>query len=87
MDVSLFEDNQRFLDEGVARGRFLNHSAAVDEAVGLLRRREELIEEVNRGIAELNGGVAVEYSEVEFERFLADIRALSSRMASRRKSD
>ena len=75
MAASISPENERFLEQVVADGRFADRSEAIDEALRLLRRRDDLIRTVDAGVDQLDGGQYTEYDEAELERFLADIRA------------
>ncbi len=56
MSSNLSPENEQFLDRIVSVGMFHNRDEALDRAVELLRRREELIREVNKGIEQLERG-------------------------------
>jgi Arc/MetJ-type ribon-helix-helix transcriptional regulator len=75
MAASIPPDNERFLDQAIADGRFADRGEALDEAVRLLRRREELVRAVEAGVDELDAQKYAEYDEVDLDRFLADIKA------------
>ncbi|MEX0979084.1 MAG: hypothetical protein WDZ48_09545 [Pirellulales bacterium] len=75
MAASISPDNERFLEKAVADGRFTDRGEALDEAIRLLRRREELHRAVEAGVDELNDGRYTEYDAVDLDRFLADIKA------------
>ena len=77
MNVSLSQQNQEFLDQAVAAGLFPDQSQALDEAIRLLREREAIRLEVQKGIDQLRSGEFVEYGEDEVDRFVADIEALA----------
>lgn len=42
MNIPISQQNQEFLDQAVAAGLFPDQSNALDEAIRLLREREEL---------------------------------------------
>lgn len=56
MSGRLSPENEQFLDHAVAAGVYQDRDEALDEAVGLLRRRERLVEDVNRGIEQIAHG-------------------------------
>jgi Arc/MetJ-type ribon-helix-helix transcriptional regulator len=72
-------ENKRFLERAIAEGRFANQGQALDEAIHLLRKREELLTAVNRGVEQLDGGQYVEYQDTEVEQFIADIETHARR--------
>ncbi len=53
---SLSSENERFIDHAVSIGVYQNRDEAIDHAVELLRRRQQLIGDVNEGIAQLERG-------------------------------
>lgn len=75
MAASISPDNERFLEQAVADGRFADRGEALDEAIRLLRRREELGRAVEAGVDQLNDAQYTEYGEADLDRFLADIKA------------
>jgi Arc/MetJ-type ribon-helix-helix transcriptional regulator len=81
--ASISPDNEQFLEKAVAAGRFADRGEALDAAIRLLRRREELIDAVDSGVDQLNAGRYTEYDELELDRFVADIKA---KAASSRKA-
>jgi Arc/MetJ-type ribon-helix-helix transcriptional regulator len=80
--ASISPDNEQFLDQAIADGRFANRSEALDVAIRLLRRREELIRAVNAGVDQLNEGRYTEYGDADLERFVADIKAKAAEMTT-----
>ncbi len=64
---TLSPDNQKFINQLLARGEFASESDAINEAIGLLRRREKLRDDVNAGINQADGGQLVSGDEV-FDR-------------------
>ncbi len=56
MNANLSPENEQFLDRAVAVGMYHNRDEALDKAVELLRRREQLIRDVNKGIEQIEGG-------------------------------
>lgn len=83
MAASISADNERFLEQAVADGRFADRVEALDEAVRLLRRREELFRAVEAGVDQLDNGRCTEYDEVDLDRLLADIKAKAARSSQR----
>jgi len=79
MAASISPDNERFLEQAVADGRFADRGEAIDEALRLLRRRDDLIRAVNAGVDQLDAGQYTEYDEAELDQFLADICSKADR--------
>jgi len=56
VNSNLSPENEQFLERAVSVGMFHNRDEALDRAVELLRRREQLIRDVNKGIEQLERG-------------------------------
>ena len=59
MSNNLSAENEQFLERAVSVGMFHDRDEAIDRAVELLRRREQLIRDVNKGIEQLERGQGV----------------------------
>jgi len=59
MSSQLSPENERFLEHAVSVGMYHDRDEALDRAVEVLRRREQLIRDVNRGIEQLERGEGV----------------------------
>jgi Arc/MetJ-type ribon-helix-helix transcriptional regulator len=57
MSTDITPENEHFLEHAVAVGMFHDRGEAINMAIGLLRRRAELIRDVNAGIAQLEQGL------------------------------
>jgi Arc/MetJ-type ribon-helix-helix transcriptional regulator len=55
-DFSLSPDNEQFVRKLVLGGMYHDRAEVLDRAVELLRRREQLVCDVNEGIAQLERG-------------------------------
>jgi Arc/MetJ-type ribon-helix-helix transcriptional regulator len=56
MNSHLSPENEQFLERAVAVGMYHDRGEALDRAVELLRRREQLVRDVNEGIEQLERG-------------------------------
>jgi len=56
MNVDLSPENSRYVRQRVEAGAYPNESEAVDEAIRLLRKRDELRADVLAGIGEADRG-------------------------------
>lgn len=56
MSADIAPENEQFIQDMIARGAFHSGGEALDVAVQLLKRREQLVRDVNAGIAELERG-------------------------------
>lgn len=70
MSGRLSPENEQFLDHAVAAGVYHDRREALDEAVNLLRRRERLVEHVNRGIDQIAHGDTVSFDLSEMKAAL-----------------
>jgi len=59
MNSNLSPENEQFLERAVSVGMYHDRGEALDRAVELLRRREQLIQDVNKGIEQLEHGEGV----------------------------
>ncbi len=76
MSIDLSPQNELFLEHAVARGVFHNRVEALDEAVDLLRRRQELLDHIDEGTRQLRGGEGIELrGEAELQTFFDRIEA------------
>ena len=71
MTISLSPENERYLEYTVATGMYQDPGAALDSAIELLRRREQLIRDVNKGIEQLERG---EGKPLDIEKVKAAVR-------------
>lgn len=80
---NLSPDNAQYIDEAVSRGAYPTERQALDEAVDLLRRRDQLRADVQVGIDQADRGELIPAEEV-FARLEA--RAKSIEKSSRNES-
>lgn len=60
MSTDLSPQNERFIEHAVARGVYHDRSQALDDAVELLRRRQELLDHIDEGTRQLRAGEGIE---------------------------
>jgi Arc/MetJ-type ribon-helix-helix transcriptional regulator len=77
MSSGLSPENEQFLARAVSAGVYSDRDEALDDAVNLLRRREQLIEDVNHGIEQIDCGEVVQFDLSEMKAALR--RHLQSR--------
>jgi Arc/MetJ-type ribon-helix-helix transcriptional regulator len=56
MSNNLSSENERYIEHAVLAGIYRDRDEVLDKAVELLRRREQLLRDVNRGIEQLERG-------------------------------
>jgi Arc/MetJ-type ribon-helix-helix transcriptional regulator len=76
MSTDLSPQNEQFIEHAVAQGVFHDRVEALDEAVELLRRRQELLDHIDQGTRQLRGGEGIELrGEEELRAFFNRIQA------------
>lgn len=68
MSAGMSPENERFLADVVAAGQFRDRAEALDTAVGLLRKRQELLAHVDAGLSDLEQGRFNDYDRESLER-------------------
>jgi putative addiction module CopG family antidote len=87
MSIDLSPHNEQFIEQVVARGAFHNRSAALDQAVELLRRRQELVDHVDEGTRQLRQGEGIELrGEEELRAFFNRVQAEGIKRCQERKN-
>jgi len=87
MSTGLSPQNELFIDHVVARGVFHDRAEALDEAVELLRRRQELLDHIDEGTRQLRNGEGIELrGEAELQAFFDGIQAEGMRRYEQAKS-
>lgn len=79
--ANLSHENQLYLTEAVAAGFYANSDLALDEAVGLLRMRDQLRTEVKRGTEQADRGELLPAEEV-FDRLQQRVEQIEARMTA-----
>ena len=72
MSTNLSPENEQFLEHAVSVGMYHDRGEALDRAVELLRRRDELIRDVNEGIEQLERGEGVPLDIAEIKAAVRD---------------
>jgi Arc/MetJ-type ribon-helix-helix transcriptional regulator len=87
MTIGLSPRNEQFIEQAVARGAFHDRTQALDQAVELLRRRQELLDHIDEGTRQLRGGEGIEiHGEDELRAFLGRIQAEGMQRYQQRKN-
>ncbi len=72
MATNLSPENEHYIQQAVEAGLYHDRGEALDRAVELLKRREQLIRDVNLGIEQLERGEGKEWN---MEEINAKVRA------------
>ncbi len=75
MSSDISPENERFIQHAVETGLFQDRGSALDAAVGLLKRRAELLEHIDRGTHQLRTGQCADYDEERLRRFFDEVQA------------
>ena len=76
MSSDLSPENEQFIRHAVACGRFEDRGQALDHAVDLLKKRQDLLEHIDEGTRQLRGGEGIElHGEDELRQFFDDLQA------------
>ena len=73
MQLEISPENAAFLQSQVAAGRFDSGESAVNAAIGLLKKRSELLAKIDRGVEQLNNGQYIELDEEGLEKFFNEL--------------
>lgn len=82
MNIQVSPENEQFIHRAVESGAFSDPCQVLDEALGLLRKREALRRDVDAGVAQLDRDEGID-GEVVFER----LRQRANREAGRGSSN
>ena len=75
MSNDLSPENEQFIQQAVTAGVFPDRRQALDEAVGLLKKRQELLGHIEEGTEQLRNGDFVEYDQEELRHFFDEVQA------------
>ena len=87
MSSGLSPENEQFLDRAVACGIFPGRTQAIDQAVDMLRKRQELLDHIDEGTRQLQSGQAIElHGDDELRAFFDEIKVEGRRRYEARKN-
>jgi Arc/MetJ-type ribon-helix-helix transcriptional regulator len=75
MNTDLSPESEQFIQQVVAAGVFPDRGRALDEAVSLLKQRQELLAHVEEGTQQLRSGDFLEYDQEGLRRFFDEVQA------------
>lgn len=73
MHVDISAGSAQFLQDQVASGSFQSPDAAVEAAIGLLRRHAEIRAKIQRGCDQLDRGEYIEFDDEGLTEFFAGL--------------
>jgi Arc/MetJ-type ribon-helix-helix transcriptional regulator len=74
MATGISRENEQFIRDAVARGKYESRTNVLDQAVALLRRHEELLAHVEIGTRQLREGQFTEYDDRTLLKFRDEIK-------------
>ncbi len=80
MSIAIDPALRAFVDECVRSGKYADESQVVNMALAQMHEREQLLREIDAGLADFERGDFVEYGPNDRQRFVDDIRVLSQKM-------
>jgi Arc/MetJ-type ribon-helix-helix transcriptional regulator len=87
MSLDLSPRNEQFIEQVVARGDFHDRTQALDQAVELLRRRQEFLDHIDEGTKQLRQGEGIElHGDEELRAFFNRIQAEGIQRRQQRKN-
>ena len=76
MAVQITPELEALVQEILSEGLFQDEAEVLREALRLLQKRQQLLRDVNAGVAQLDQGRSSEYNEDSLEQFLDDVRVM-----------
>lgn len=83
MSIEISAENERYLQQLVERGFYRDRAQAMDEAVELLRRRDQLRSDVRAGIEQADRGELLDADDV-FRRLEARAREIEAKARAKK---
>jgi hypothetical protein len=79
MSRDLSPENEQFIQHAIAGSVFHDREQALDAAVELLRKRQELLDHIDEGTRQLRSGQYAEYDEAGLRAFFDEVQAEGKR--------
>jgi Arc/MetJ-type ribon-helix-helix transcriptional regulator len=83
MSIQISRENEQIIHDAVSAGDYHSPDEVLTDALGLLRRKQQLVRDVKAGVDQLNRGETTEYDEASLDRFLQDIQEEQERLDQR----
>ena len=83
MPVQITPELEALVQEILSEGVFQDEAEVLREALRLLQKRQQLLRDVNAGVAQLDQGRFSEYDEDSLEQFLNDVRVVGRQPTSK----
>lgn len=79
MSSELSPENETYIQGKIASGFFSSREDAVDAGIELLRKRDELIEQVREGRRQLDEGEFIEYDDDSLSRRFEQLKGRAAK--------
>lgn len=87
MSIGISPENEQFLQEAIELGSYASRDQALDEAVTLLKQRDELLRHIDEGTRQLRQGEGIELKDdEELRQFFEEIKAEGRRRYEARQA-
>jgi Arc/MetJ-type ribon-helix-helix transcriptional regulator len=84
MNSQLSPENEQFLEHAISVGIFHDRDEALDRAVAVLRRREQLICDVNKGIDQIESGEGI---PLDIEKIQGEVESRFQEVLKKRQQN
>jgi putative addiction module CopG family antidote len=84
--TTISPENERFIEQEIAAGRFRDRSDAIDAGIALLRRRKELLDRVDEGRRQLDSGESHEYDDAALAYRFDELKGRARKSGSEQSS-
>ncbi|HVC95656.1 MAG TPA: hypothetical protein VND64_18325 [Pirellulales bacterium] len=74
MNTDISPENEQFIQFAIAKGDFQDRRAALDEAVALLKRRQQLLDHIDEGMRQLRDGEFDDFDFEELQKFFEQVQ-------------
>jgi Arc/MetJ-type ribon-helix-helix transcriptional regulator len=74
MNVEISPSSDAFLTDAISRGLYKDRKSALDDAVELLRRRQEILDRIERGTEQLRTGDFLSFDEEGLRAYGEEIK-------------
>ena len=75
MSSHLSQENELFIHHALEIGLFRDRDQVLDQAVDLLKRRQQILDHIDEGARQLQSGQYSEYDEQGLRKFFDEVQA------------
>ena len=74
MASDISRDNEQFIEQEIAEGRFRDRAEAIDAGIGLLRQQKALVNRLANSRRQLDNGECVELDSADLRQLFNDLK-------------